>query len=221
MRIGQLAQLAFIALSAAAVFQFVTVARESEARRACIPLCATGPAYAALDRVAPDFELKDLGGRPVRLSSYRGKTVVLNFWTKSCRPCLEEMPALVELGKLLAQRKDTVLLTVSTDATVAEVRDTVNAIAGRDAAGLAVLVDADADVVGGKYGTKLYPETWIIDPEGVIRARFDGARDWTNPVVLELVDSVARPVACPVVFEEGRPRGQSAGYCDEVSGDQG
>ena len=179
------------------------------------------PAYAALDRVAPDFELKDLNGTPVRFSSFRGKTVVLNFWTKTCRPCLEEMPSVVELGKLLAQRKDVVLVTVSTDETAKEIRDTLTAVVGKDAASLTVLVDPESDVVRGKFGTKLFPETWVVDPHGVIRARFDGARDWSSSMVLELVDSVARPIACPVEFEEGRPHGPGAAVCEEVAGDQG
>ena len=48
---------------------------------------------------APDFALKDLSGNTVRLSDYRGKAVVLNFWATWCPPCKAEMPWFVELQK--------------------------------------------------------------------------------------------------------------------------
>jgi len=54
-----------------------------------------------------------------------------------------------------------------------------------------VLFDPDKAVVRGKFGTRLYPETWVIDPEGVIRVRIDGGRDWASPVALEMIQSAS------------------------------
>jgi thiol-disulfide isomerase/thioredoxin len=48
---------------------------------------------------APQFELKDLEGRTVRLSDYRGKVVLINFWATWCPPCRAEMPELVRLQR--------------------------------------------------------------------------------------------------------------------------
>jgi len=48
---------------------------------------------------AQDFQLKDLAGHTVRLSDYRGKVVVINFWATWCAPCLAEMPELVKLQR--------------------------------------------------------------------------------------------------------------------------
>src|SRR5260221_12745028 len=78
-----------------------------------------------------------------------------------------------------------------------------------------VLFDPESNVVSDKYGTTLYPETWIIDPQGVIRARFDGARDWSNAMVLDLIESFERPLACGVEFQSGRPSGAESGICEE------
>lgn len=50
-------------------------------------------------RMAPDFTLRDLQGRTVRLSDFRGKAVVLNFWASWCPPCRLEIPWFVGLQK--------------------------------------------------------------------------------------------------------------------------
>lgn len=142
--------------------------------------------YYGDDRRAPDFTLRDKNGRPWRLSDRRGKkVVVMNFWSVTCGPCVEEMPTLDALARRLEHRFDDVeLVTINTDA-------------GWDAIAasmpprsvLNVLFDTDRAIVRGKYGTRLYPETWIIDKEGLIRARIDGARDWSSALALSLVSS--------------------------------
>ena len=48
---------------------------------------------------APQFELKDINGRTVRLSDYHGKVVLINFWATWCPPCRAEMPDLVRLQR--------------------------------------------------------------------------------------------------------------------------
>ena len=102
-------QFAFIGLAAAAVYGFAHAARNDHNRASCKAVCELRPAYAGNDRTAPDFELADMTGKKVRLSSYRGRTVVLNFWTKTCKPCLEEMPSIAELAKVKASFCKTLL----------------------------------------------------------------------------------------------------------------
>src|SRR5690242_15539160 len=124
---SQLVQAAFIIVAAVAVYSFVTAARDGERRRLCAPICHLHPNYAARNRKAPDFELPAIGPRgetKLRLSDYRGKVVVLNFWTKNCRPCLEEMPSLAQLAASLAKDPDVAVITVSTDDSLDDVRGT-------------------------------------------------------------------------------------------------
>ena len=197
---AQLAQIGFALVAAAGVYSFITSAQEGERRRICTPACALRPDYANVNRTAPDFELPTLDGSTKRLSDYRGKVVVLNFWTKTCRPCLEEMPSLADFSRVLGHRKDIVLLTVTTDESVQDARDTLTSVLNGEAP-FVTFVDADNTVVADKYGTKLYPETWFIDKNGVIRARFDGGRDWMNPLLVEFAESLESPAVCPVQFE--------------------
>lgn len=215
MKPAQIAQLAFIAIASLAVYLFVTAAQDGEARASCSALCALHPNYANQNRTAPDFELPGLDGHAVKLSSFRGKPVVLNFWTKTCKPCLEEMPALADLAQLLAA-EGAVLLTINTDESADDARATLRAVLGRDPA-FPVLIDPDASVVNGKFGTRLYPETWVIDPQGVIRARFDGVRDWASPLVLDVVRMVTRPSGCSITFDHGKPRGDRRALCADIA----
>jgi peroxiredoxin len=216
-QLAQLAQAAFVLIAAVAVYSFVTAARDGERRRVCGPLCHLRPNYAARNRTAPDFELPGLKNAKVRLSSYRGKTVILNFWTKNCRPCLEEMPSLADLAASLKDDPSVAVVTVSTDETVEDVRSTLRSVLGNDAP-FETAVDPEASVVRERYGTRLYPETWVIDPKGVIRARFDGGRDWTGALVHDLIRTIHTPLACSVEFENGRPLGEDAPACEDISG---
>jgi peroxiredoxin len=212
---AQMAQLGFTVVAAVGVYSFIHSAQEGEQRRLCTPACALRPDYANVNRTAPDFELPTVDGSTQRLSDYRGKVVVLNFWTKTCRPCLEEMPSLADFARVLANQKDMVLLTVSTDESVADARDTLVSVLNGNAP-FVTFVDAENTIVADKYGTKLYPETWFIDKEGVIRARFDGGRDWMNPLHLELAETLQSSAKCPIQFEKQSPQGTSAGICNAI-----
>lgn len=65
-------------------------------------------------RVAPDFILKDLSQKKVRLSDYKGKVVILNFFATWCPPCRAEIPDLIKLYRL-NKEKGLVVLGVSLD----------------------------------------------------------------------------------------------------------
>jgi peroxiredoxin len=216
MKLTHAAQLGFSLIAAIAVYSFVSTAKDGERRRVCMPLCAMQPNYAAQNRLAPDFELASLDGKKVKLSSYRGKVVILNFWTKDCRPCLEEMPALAELGKILSEHPGIELVTVTTDDSAEDARNTMRSVLGGDPAPFHVLIDPDAKVVTGKYGTKLYPETWFIDPRGVIRARFDGPREWAAALTIDFAETLREPLTCGIEFAAGSPGGPLAGLCEDV-----
>ena len=155
-----------------------------------------------------------MDGHKVRLADYRGKVVVLNFWTKTCKPCIEEMPAVAELARIARDRSDFVVLTVTSDDGPDAVRDTLKvALEGADPP-FPVLFDPELDVIGTRYGTHLFPETWIIDPDGIIRARFDGSKNWSSSLAVEVIEKLGR-ASCPMEFYKSQPQGQFAGLCQD------
>lgn len=215
-KVPQLAQLGFIVVAALVVYAFVSTARDGEGRRACTALCTMRPNYADRNRLAPGFELKNLKGETVRLSDYRGRVVIMNFWTKTCRPCLEELPSLADLATVLEQHPRLELLTICTDDTAKDAQQTLESVLGRDAP-FEVLMDPNSKVVADKYGTQLYPETWFIDPDGVIRARIDGKRDWATALTVDMAKSLLGPIPCEVSFQGGEASGPHAPLCQELN----
>jgi peroxiredoxin len=140
------------------------------------------PHYLGASLLAPDFTLPEQRGGQWTLSEHRGKVIVMNFWTVTCRPCIQEMPTIELLAEIVEPWEDVEVVAVSTDRSWDEVQTIIPPTTR-----ITSLLDADRDVVNGKFGTKLFPETWIIDRDGVIRFRFDGALDWSDPVALDLI----------------------------------
>jgi peroxiredoxin len=122
---------------------------------------------------APDFTLEDKDGKPWRLKDHRGKIVVMNFWTITCQPCVEEMPSLITLAEIAKRRQDIELVAITSDKDWASV-----AAIFPPRSNLKILFDPQRKIIKDKFGSKLFPETWVIDADGVVRMRVDGPRDW-------------------------------------------
>lgn len=216
--VAVIAYLGFVAAAAIGVYSFVTVAKDGELRRNCSAMCLLRPAYAGADRTVPSFVLPDMNDHQVSMDAYRGKVVVLNFWTKTCGPCMQEMPEIAELTHILADRKDVAVLTISADVGPQDVQDTLATVLRGEKPPFQILFDPEMKVIGDKFGTHLFPETWIIDKRGVIRARVDGARLWSNATVVEFVDDLRSNGYCPLEVNEGRQSGKAAPVCKELAG---
>ncbi|HEV8536110.1 MAG TPA: TlpA disulfide reductase family protein [Candidatus Limnocylindria bacterium] len=112
--------------------------------------------------IAPDFEWTGSDGKPVRLSSYRGKVVVVNFWATWCLPCRQEMPA---LQRIAAGEPDVVFLEVD----LLETGDKVHSFFEQLALDrLVPVLDTEAETAR-RFGVFTLPSTFFIDKGGVIR----------------------------------------------------
>jgi peroxiredoxin len=139
---------------------------------------ATGPPPDPIlpGQAAPGFSLPDLDGAPVSLADQRGKVVLLNFWATWCKPCEDEMPAMQRLYEGLAGT-DFEMLAVSVD----EEDSVVRAFQERLGITFPILHDP-AKRVSEAYQTYRYPESYLIDREGRVLARYIGPRDWDAAV---------------------------------------
>jgi len=128
--------------------------------------------------VAPDFTLPDDDGNTHRLSDYRGKVVVLNFWATWCPPCRYEMPSMERAHKKV-QGENIVLLAVN----VGESEDKVFEFTGQYPVSFQLLLDTDGTVIR-KYPVIGLPTTFVIDPRGVVTHRAIGGREWDDEQLL-------------------------------------
>ena len=140
------------------------------------------PHYLGASLLAPEFTLPEQGGGEWTMSEQRGKVIVMNFWTVTCRPCIQEMPTIELLAEITEDWGDVEVVAVSTDRSWEEAQTIIP-----HTSRITSLLDAERKVVTEQFGTNLFPETWIIDANGVVRFRFDGALDWSNPVALDLI----------------------------------
>lgn len=119
--------------------------------------------------LAPDFVLPQLNGTPLRLSSYRGKVVLLDFWATWCVPCREETPHFVELQQHYADR-GLQIIGVSMDDTSDPVRDFYNQFHMNYPV---VMGDAKTgEAYGGVLGL---PIAFLLDRDGRIVAKHMGS----------------------------------------------
>jgi peroxiredoxin len=115
---------------------------------------------------APDFEHRDLGGHPVRLSDLRGRTVVIDFFATWCEPCVLQPPELNKVWNAHRQSGKLVVLGVETSgATPEEVRRWGEE--HRAVADYPLLVGADEDLAR-RFDINGFPATVVVDPEGRI-----------------------------------------------------
>jgi cytochrome c biogenesis protein CcmG, thiol:disulfide interchange protein DsbE len=129
---------------------------------------------------APDFTVRD-SDRTVTLSQLKGQVVVLNFWATWCPPCIEEMPSLVQMQERMKSKGVTVLA-VSIDVDENAYRKFLT----QHGVNLLTVRDPD-EKTPSLYGTHMWPETYIIDRNGIVRRKFIGAVDWTEPEVIEFI----------------------------------
>ncbi|MCQ6276357.1 TlpA family protein disulfide reductase [Bacillus sp. V3B] len=113
---------------------------------------------------APDFEVKTLTGESVKLSDYRGKKVMLNFWATWCPPCKEEMPDMEEFYQ--QAKGDVVILAVNIDP-----QYNVNKFVTEMGITFPILLD-EKDTVNSMYQVLTIPTTYFIDEKGIIRHKY-------------------------------------------------
>ena len=143
--------------------------------------CDRGSHPAQLSTPAPDFTVSD-GSTSVHLADYRGKVVLLNFWWSQCGPCIQETPSLIQLHH---DRPDLAMIAVSID----EDPDEYKRFVVRRHFDLITVRDPN-QTVAKLFRTEMWPETYIIDRKGVIRRKFIGNEDWSDPEVRSFLKSL-------------------------------
>ncbi len=137
----------------------------------------SGPQYGEL-------RLRDLDGREVALSDYRGKVVLVNFWASWCPPCVHEIPSMVALKQSLTGQPFEILAV-----NLAEDAQAVKTFLQRHPVNFPVLLDPSGRVIKA-WRVFAYPSSYLIDRQGRIRYAAFGALDWAAPEVRRQIEAL-------------------------------
>lgn len=121
--------------------------------------------------VAPDFVLPDLGGKDVRLTEFKGRVVVVEFWATWCPPCRESIPGMVKLYQAYRD-KGLVVLGVSLDTSGV---DAVRSFSEKNGINYPVLQGNDD--IAAKYMVRGIPTLVLVNKEGLIARQYLGGAD--------------------------------------------
>ena len=132
---------------------------------------------------APDFVVQD-SDRKVALHDFKGQVVVLNFWATWCAPCIEETPSLVEMAQKVRDKGVTVVgVSIDVDG------NAYHSFIKQHGVDFLTVRDPDQKAPS-LYGTTGWPETFIIDRQGVLRRKFVGPVNWNDPEILQYLTSL-------------------------------
>ena len=116
---------------------------------------------------APDIALKSLDGTSLRLSSFKGKPVVINFWATWCPPCKEEMPIFERYARKYAGQL--VILGIDSQ----ESAEIVQPFVTQMGITFPILLD-QSGIVSARYFVKDFPYTFFVDESGILRGQHLG-----------------------------------------------
>jgi peroxiredoxin len=138
--------------------------------------------------MAPELELPSLGTGTLKLSSFRGKPVLLFFFMADCKLCEKEVPHLELLSREL-RLQGLLVVGVSVD------RDYTARMAflKRHNVSFGILLDPNGDAIYQAFGSEKMPEAYLIDAGGKIAAVWLGAVDWSSPEVRAKIRDVLPP----------------------------
>ncbi len=166
--------------------EFVLIGLAGGLLTSCKSSSTASAASAAERKVAANFTLWDANGNPVRLSAYKGRVVLLNFWATWCGPCKVEIPWFIEFEKKYQDRGFAVLGVSMDDGGLQVVRTFMqeHKVNYRVAIG----TDQVARLYGG---VDSLPTTFIIDREGRRAAAHIGLASRSNyeSEILQLLNS--------------------------------
>jgi beta-lactamase regulating signal transducer with metallopeptidase domain/thiol-disulfide isomerase/thioredoxin len=123
---------------------------------------------------APEFDATDMAGKRFKLSDYRGKYVLLDFWATWCGPCIGEIPYLKQAHEKFKDRADFAMISLSLDKTVKEPREFLKKNDLPWVQGY--LGDWSETKVAGQYGVEGIPALFLVSPDGrIIESELEGS----------------------------------------------
>ena len=163
-----------------------------------VSACTRSPAVAAprleVGHAFPAFMLAFLAGGHDHAPFPKDKHLIVNVWASWCGPCRREMPGLEQLSRALDGARFAILgMSIDADAMLA------SEFLARSGVSFANVLD-QGGVMARRLGLHIYPETFIIAPDGILLGRMTGLREWDSAAMRAQLEALCqlRPAGAPL-----------------------
>ncbi len=144
--------------------------------------------------LTPEFSFKDINSKEHKITDFKGKIILLNFWATWCAPCIAEFPQLVNLAQ--KNGDSLVLLAMSVDERPeriipflkkfdTDIQDKIN-----KSDNIIIGIDKNKTISQNLFATVMYPETFIIAPDLSIKRKVTGIIEWNGKEVNSLLQEL-------------------------------
>ncbi len=141
---------------------------------------------------APEFTLKDLNGKDVSLSDFKGKTIIVDFWATWCGPCLQSFPVMKRAVEKYSSNPNVQFLFINTWERVENKKENAQEFITKNNYPFLVLLD-DQNTVAKDFNVQGIPTKFIIDKKGNIRFEsigFDGLADEALAEISQMIEMI-------------------------------
>lgn len=139
----------------------------------------------------PNFSFKTLKAKNISIESFKGKTIILNFWASWCGPCEEEFPA---MAKIVANTKNTVLIAISSDENEKDMHKFLSRLKKKVPElknnNIYFSHDKKKEVSSELFNVVRLPETFIISPSFKIIKKVIGSQYWIDGTMKEYISKI-------------------------------
>lgn len=136
---------------------------------------------------APDITVSSLNGEKLKLSELKGKVVLLNFWATWCPPCREEIPSMMKLNAAMTGKKYQMVAVSLDEGGKAAIEDFFRTSGYL----LPTYTDPDGKAAAA-YGVTGFPESFVIDKNGIIVKKIIGPLDWSAPETITFLNDLMK-----------------------------
>jgi len=156
------------------------------------PLSKVSPSF-----LAPDTELMDMDGAKHKLSDFRGKPVIVNFWATWCPPCRDELPSMNRAWAKV-EKEGIQMLAVN----MGETEETIFPFTGDFPIDFTILLDTSG-AYAIDWKVQGLPTTYVVNPDGQVVYQAVGGREWDDKVILDMVRALKNNMTdTPIIKEQ-------------------
>jgi thiol-disulfide isomerase/thioredoxin len=127
---------------------------------------------------APQFTLQSMDGKRILLEQFNNQVVLVNFWASWCAPCVEEIPSISRLIEKMSAKSFKVI-----SINIGEDRERIEKFSSQVPIDFPILLDQQGEAAKD-WNVYVYPSSFIVDKNGIIRFAYSGGLDWDKPQVI-------------------------------------